>query len=318
MMVNMMGPYGTGLGNTRDFSSMIAIGTGTGIVPMISHFRKNIRLLVRLEPVAFYEMKHRRREESNKICLTTRERGTVIQLIAQWLNRLCGRSTNHVFPMPMQVTSLTMDQAATRIIFWFKKASLEKHGPRSAVLAAALKRQGSITFTSCCGLIQPFFTVYLVSCLGLMFSFSNQRYRPADEMADLLRCASAIALVLFFVMAIYGSVAKFQTYADLIVGTLGFVVLQSNIRIHQTSLGFDDHYVTALLPPDDTAAANTNFTTKPAPPGMLRDGPPWSGGLGVWEQTVYAVFFLYMIARTWTHAVGEQGHFRVLVATSYS
>jgi hypothetical protein len=139
-----------------------------------------------------------------------------------------------------------------------------------------------------------------------MFSFSHQRYRPADEMANLLRYISALGLILFFVVSLYGSATSFQTYADLLAAALGLIVMHSNIRVHQTSLGYGDSYSTNSLPlPPITPESMNSTAVAPIHKGMLRNGPPWSGGLGIWEQVVYAAFFGYMIVRTWTGAVGE-------------
>jgi len=48
--MEVMGPYGTSLGKTENFSHALAIGTGTGIVPILSIFKQHVRQLMRLEP----------------------------------------------------------------------------------------------------------------------------------------------------------------------------------------------------------------------------------------------------------------------------
>jgi hypothetical protein len=47
--VDLMGPYGTALVRKEDFSHALAIGTGTGIVPMLSLLNQHVRQLVRLD-----------------------------------------------------------------------------------------------------------------------------------------------------------------------------------------------------------------------------------------------------------------------------
>lgn len=46
----IMGPYGTSLAKTNDFTHGLAIGTGTGIVPILSLFRQYVNILLQLSP----------------------------------------------------------------------------------------------------------------------------------------------------------------------------------------------------------------------------------------------------------------------------
>jgi predicted ferric reductase len=120
--VNIMGPYGTGLGDTRDFTDMVALGTGTGIVPMISHLRSNISHLVRLEPSAFYDLKHRRREEQHRIYLATKGHGNILEAIASiFLRHHPARN----LVVPVSGLNFRMEQAGAKILLWFKKWSLK-------------------------------------------------------------------------------------------------------------------------------------------------------------------------------------------------
>ena len=48
--VEVKGPYGTSLGGTEDFSHAIAIGGGTGIVPVLSMLKQHVHQRLRLDP----------------------------------------------------------------------------------------------------------------------------------------------------------------------------------------------------------------------------------------------------------------------------
>lgn len=50
----MMGPYGTRLGNTQAYSHAIVVGSGTGIVPCLSQYKKHVRQLLRLDPEKYF------------------------------------------------------------------------------------------------------------------------------------------------------------------------------------------------------------------------------------------------------------------------
>lgn len=53
--MEIMGPYGTSLAKTENFSHGLAIGTGTGIVPILSIFKQHVRKLLRLAPERHFE-----------------------------------------------------------------------------------------------------------------------------------------------------------------------------------------------------------------------------------------------------------------------
>lgn len=82
--VEVMGPYGSPLANISDFSHMLAIGTGTGIVPIISLLKQQVNQLLRLDPVSHFEdiRKHREKVENIENAEQSR-RGTFFKRIAR-------------------------------------------------------------------------------------------------------------------------------------------------------------------------------------------------------------------------------------------
>lgn len=52
--IEVKGPYGTSLGGTEDFSHAIAIGGGTGIVPVLSMLKQHVHQLLRLDPNNYF------------------------------------------------------------------------------------------------------------------------------------------------------------------------------------------------------------------------------------------------------------------------
>lgn len=50
IIVEIMGPAGTPLAKTDDYSHVLAIGSGTGIVPILSLFKQQVHQLLRLDP----------------------------------------------------------------------------------------------------------------------------------------------------------------------------------------------------------------------------------------------------------------------------
>ena len=51
--VELMGHYGTGLIKEPNYTNIIAIGAGTGIVPCISLLKQHVKRMLMMEPEAF-------------------------------------------------------------------------------------------------------------------------------------------------------------------------------------------------------------------------------------------------------------------------
>lgn len=63
LRVEVMGPYGTSIAKSGNYSHVLAVGAGTGIVPVLSVFKATIRDLLQLDPHQFFsEMKSREKK----------------------------------------------------------------------------------------------------------------------------------------------------------------------------------------------------------------------------------------------------------------
>lgn len=62
LLVEVMGPYGTSIANMESYSHILAIGAGTGVVPILSLYKEYIRGLLKKEPNnCLFEMRNRER-----------------------------------------------------------------------------------------------------------------------------------------------------------------------------------------------------------------------------------------------------------------
>eukprot|EP00605_Chrysophyceae_sp_TOSAG23-4_P001134 GSChrysophyteH1.ASY1.ANO1.1240.1 assembled CDS len=61
--IEIMGPYGSSVGNLSDYTDAIMIGTGTGVVPMISYLREFLGQLEMISAHHFIEQKQKTRKE---------------------------------------------------------------------------------------------------------------------------------------------------------------------------------------------------------------------------------------------------------------
>jgi predicted ferric reductase len=80
--IEIMGPYGTSLAKTENFSHALAIGTGTGIVPILSIFKQHVRQVMRLQPEAHFRAldEHQRKMLEVEIAEDSRK-GSIAQRI---------------------------------------------------------------------------------------------------------------------------------------------------------------------------------------------------------------------------------------------
>mmetsp|Transcript_30987 Transcript_30987/g.74540 ORF Transcript_30987/g.74540 Transcript_30987/m.74540 type:complete len:837 (-) Transcript_30987:1632-4142(-) len=58
--VEVMGPYGTSLAKTEEYSHILSLGSGTGIVPVLSLFKQHVQKMLSLDPHTYLnELEHR-------------------------------------------------------------------------------------------------------------------------------------------------------------------------------------------------------------------------------------------------------------------
>ena len=91
----MLGPCGTSLAKTEDFSHAPALGTGTGIVPILALYKQHMRYLLRLDPWTHFNdlENHRRKIMAVEKALAPRK-GSLAQKIATSCGQICQRCTS--------------------------------------------------------------------------------------------------------------------------------------------------------------------------------------------------------------------------------
>lgn len=86
--VEIMGPIGTELASTDRFSHILAIGTGSGIVPILSVFKQQVNQLLRLDPVVHHETLQRHRQKIYEIEMAeVYRKGSFAQYMCKSLTR---------------------------------------------------------------------------------------------------------------------------------------------------------------------------------------------------------------------------------------
>jgi hypothetical protein len=169
--VTVMGPMGSGLGNAADYTHMIAIGSGTGIVPMISHFRTCVSQLLPLHPDKFYSNKEKRRSYQHEMQTARLDTGPLYTYLASSANRTAPGELLKAISDQLQADPKEIEHRVSKIQSCFRVSSLVKHGRNSAVFKSTMKRAPNVGARSLRGLLLPVFTIYAIACLGLTLSF---------------------------------------------------------------------------------------------------------------------------------------------------
>ena len=87
LKIEVMGPYGSSLSQGQSYSHILAIGAGTGIVPILSMYKERIHNLLRLDPNKFFvdlnesERKLRRIKRAEDA-----KKGSLIQQVTKFLS----------------------------------------------------------------------------------------------------------------------------------------------------------------------------------------------------------------------------------------
>lgn len=90
--VDILGPCGTSLAKTEDFSHVLAVGAGTGIVPILALYKQHVRQLLRLDPWNHFNdlQNHRRKIMAAEKALAPRK-GSFCRKVANTCAPICQR-----------------------------------------------------------------------------------------------------------------------------------------------------------------------------------------------------------------------------------
>jgi predicted ferric reductase len=95
LKIEVMGPYGTSLSHNQNYSHILAIGGGTGVVPILSMYKDHIHNLLRLDPNKFFaeldesDQKLRRIEHAEDA-----QKGSLIQQVSRLFCRKYSSNVN--------------------------------------------------------------------------------------------------------------------------------------------------------------------------------------------------------------------------------
>lgn len=232
----VMGPYGTSLTNPDEFTHGLAIGAGTGIVPILSLYRQQIDVLSRLSPEAHLEnIKQHEAEIAKVIYDLAALKGSFFQKFLNLLKK-SKRKEDHLrddFKFQRTTDSLKRGNLHTKIkshgggegyVSWREAKRNEREMNKLATKATSLL-EGK--------LIEGLLTLLSVISLGLTLSWNllptaisfKFTYHPVNliypGMIPFLKYYSVINHLMFTVFAIFiHNANKVISFVDLIVGLI--------------------------------------------------------------------------------------------------
>ncbi|CAB9516820.1 oxidase homolog protein [Seminavis robusta] len=186
----VMGPYGTGLAKTSDYSHALAIGSGTGIVPILSLFKQHVRQLLKLDPATYLRVLE---EQQDKMIQVQRALQPRKGSLASKLSHPC--SQRH----QQEKASLS---DSIRDVF-AKHSELRRWGELRRNMKDIRKKTSEATRSIYCTVILSIMPVFGVSLLGLTISWNTVNFDLRFGMIETLEALTALFQLLFALVAIF-------------------------------------------------------------------------------------------------------------------
>lgn len=206
----IMGPYGTALGKTEDYSHAIALGTGTGIVPVLSLYKQHVRQLLRLEPVSFLRTLEERQKKIIEVeCARDERKGS----IASKVTRPC-------FPLkaPIMEDELEHDELVEEDELAVSNRVMKRHKLRSSICRhgeldrwddlrdniKAMKNAAFVATRSIYGVVLlSFMPVLGIALLGLTISWNTCNFELRYGMIESLQGLTVVFQTMFAFVAFF-------------------------------------------------------------------------------------------------------------------
>mmetsp|Transcript_9287 Transcript_9287/g.13747 ORF Transcript_9287/g.13747 Transcript_9287/m.13747 type:complete len:959 (+) Transcript_9287:157-3033(+) len=235
--VEIMGPYGSCLGNVGHYSHAIAIGTGTGIVPMLSLFKQHVRDLLKLDPKNFFDEEERRNMIINEAYREKRMReGSIFNLIRAPCRR-SDEETSYLTDAPVSAIKrkrlssalLSIDDSKVGTTDFHESQKFRYKEVKGAARRATVPIYGNVART--------LIPILGITMIGVTLSWNmlaeqlvliKKEKVHVDQlffMEDTLKVGTIIFQVIFFLETIFvHNRAQFLTYIDVVFSLISFAV----------------------------------------------------------------------------------------------
>ena len=192
--MEVLGPYGTALVNQDATTNVLAIGAGTGIVPILSMFQEHVKRMLLLDPAAHLIELQEAERTAVKVKLARQAREAPV--IANVATMQCcsdkelERSTDEIRKSMMLKKMSQASVAAT-----YKDVVRTKRELRVAGLMVTRSIYGAV--------LQTFIGAYGIMVIGLVISWNTMKIPLYQHMTDILQIFTIILQAMFAVAAIF-------------------------------------------------------------------------------------------------------------------
>ncbi|KAL7560334.1 hypothetical protein ACA910_020257 [Epithemia clementina (nom. ined.)] len=194
--MDVMGPFGTSLGKTENFSHGLAIGAGTGIVPILSMFKQHVCSVIRLSPTEYFKAS----DENNRLQMDyevarDKQKGSFAGRFATfWKKRMDS------YPESETLTRMDIMQRSIKSVI----VDLQASDASNNIDAKMLKWAASNATRSIYGvLLLAFISILGVTVFGLTISWNTVPVEIYDGMRTTLKIMTVMFQVCFAVPVLF-------------------------------------------------------------------------------------------------------------------
>uniref|UniRef100_A0A7S2EV36 FAD-binding FR-type domain-containing protein n=1 Tax=Ditylum brightwellii TaxID=49249 RepID=A0A7S2EV36_9STRA len=236
--VEVKGPYGTALGQTDEFSHAVAIGSGTGIVPIISLYKKHVRNLLRLDPETFFtEQALRNRKVQHINAIHEKNKGTLVNTLwhgIKGLNKRVKEWKQSTTETPSHGEGRRARNASVSIRASMRDLTQSTNDKERNAHLKSLKNASRLaTLPIYGGVLLLFLPVLGIVMLSLTFSINNlamENFAGIEVVVypwhvTMLKVGTILFQALFFAVAMsVHDRTHFLTSVDVVLSIIGFLV----------------------------------------------------------------------------------------------
>ncbi|CAJ1961984.1 unnamed protein product [Cylindrotheca closterium] len=212
--VEIMGPYGTSLANTDEYSHILSLGSGTGIVPVLSLFKEHVQKMLSLDPKRYLQELERRKIRLNRVQFEMDKRkGSFAQKVVV----SCRSKQKLVMSKQEQLEASIREDL-------IRHDGLSNLSDIRSNMARLRKKAGQSTRSLYGIVLLCFSPVFGVVVLGLTISWNTTEVDLAPEMFVALEVMTVLFQTVFgFVSVCVWDCTSIYNYIDLVFCAVAFL-----------------------------------------------------------------------------------------------
>ena len=220
LSVDLMGPYGTSLDGNQKYSHMLAIGSGTGVVPILSTYKEHMHSLFRLDPTKYFSELKSSETIARQIELAEDSRkGSLVQKAVRFLMSCCkkgGSGDRNGATSPRMSRRDTLSKSIRRSIVQHDTLQTKKQMRMNS--RDMKKNAGKATQSIYGTVLLSLLPVVGMSLFALMVSWSTISIDLYPMMIEILKIFTIVFQGCFAIASLFfWNVDGILTYVDLVL-----------------------------------------------------------------------------------------------------